>query len=83
MRAFAASEASRSRFGSRFAAPLSRCLVMQRSKDRLALLAHGREASSRDCDPLHAERPGALTKQRQRLLPGARLDLGEAIIHLT
>jgi hypothetical protein len=56
---------------------------MQRSKDRLALLAHGCEAFSRDCDLLHAERPGALTKQRQRFRPRARLNLGEAIIHLT
>jgi hypothetical protein len=55
---------------------------MQRSQNRLALLAHRREAFPRDYDLLRAEGPGALTKQRQRLLPCAGLNLGQTIIHL-
>ena len=55
---------------------------MQRSQDRLTLLAQRREAFPRDYDLLRAVRPGALAKQRQRFLPRARLNLGQAIIDL-
>jgi hypothetical protein len=45
--------------------------------------AHGQELSPHDGDPLHAERSGALTKQREHLVSPARLDLGKAVIHLS
>ena len=56
---------------------------MTRGNDRLAVLAHGSEAGLLDGDLLHTERAGAFTKQREHLVPLARLDFGKAVIHLT